>query len=74
MFEAPKNDGTPYKGFALMGGASFTQQWQDLEHENTAAPNIVNNVNQNELIVVGGGFNNATANLYVDAQLANNTS
>jgi hypothetical protein len=70
MFEAPKDDGTVYKGFALMWGASFTQQYQGLDHQNTAAPNVVNGVNQNQLIEIGGGFNNANANLYLDAQLA----
>jgi hypothetical protein len=70
MFETPKNDGVPYKGFAIMWGASFTQQYQGLEHSNTATPNVVNNVNQNELIDIGNGFNNANANLYLDAQLA----
>ena len=70
MFEAPKDDGTAYKGFALMWGASFTQQYQGLDHENTATPNVVNGVNQNQLIEIGGGFNNANANLYLDAQLA----
>ena len=70
MFEAPKDDGTPYRGFALMWGASFTQQYQGLDHQNTATPNVVNGVNQNQLIEIGGGFNNANANLYLDAQLA----
>src|SRR5687767_15251476 len=70
MFEPPKDDGTMYKGFALMWGASFTQQYQGLDHENTATPNVVNGINQNQLIEIGGGFNNANANLYLDAQLA----
>jgi hypothetical protein len=70
MFEAPKDDGTVYKGFALQWGASFTQQYQGLDHENTATPSVVNGVNQNQLIDIGGGFNNANANLYLDAQLA----
>ena len=35
-----------------------------------AAPKLVNNVNQNQLIDIGNGFNNASANLYVNAQLA----
>jgi hypothetical protein len=70
MFEAPKHDGVPYKGFALMWGASFTQQYQGLDHSNTATPNVVNSVNQNQLMDIGGGFNNANANLYLDAQLA----
>ena len=70
VFEAPKNDGSQYKGFALMWGASFTQQYQGLNHENRATPNVVGGVNQNQLIEIGGGFNNANANLYLDAQLA----
>jgi len=70
MFEAPKDDGSTYKGFALQWGASFTQQYQGLNHENTATPNVVGGVNQNQLIEIGGGFNNANANLYLDAQLA----
>jgi hypothetical protein len=69
MFEAPKNDGVPYTGFKLNWGAAFTQQFQNLEHSNTAAERIVNNVNANQLVGLGAGFNNATANLNLNAQL-----
>jgi hypothetical protein len=71
-FEAPKNDPTPFTGFQLSFGAAFTQQFQGLSHDNTAAvkPDPNTQVNQNELIGIGNGFNNATANLYLNAQLA----
>ena len=36
VYEAPKNDGIPYTGFKLGWGAAFTQQFQGLEHSNTA--------------------------------------
>jgi hypothetical protein len=73
VFEAPKDD-APFQGFALDFGAAFTQQMQGLQHSNTADPRIVTvngqPVDQNRLIDLGTGFNLATANLYVDAQLA----
>jgi hypothetical protein len=70
IFEAPKNDGIPYEGFRIKFGAAFTQQFQSLDHENTADAAMNNNVNTNELKKIGSGFNNAVANLYLDAQLA----
>ena len=77
VFEAPKNDGVPYTGFKLGFGAAFTQQFQGLGHQNTAAPKMVAGAtagapqtNANQLIQIGHGFNNAVANLYVNAQLA----
>ena len=69
VFEAPKHEGVPYDGFRIQWGAAFTQQFQGLRHENTAAPNIVGPVNLNQLINIGSGFNNAEANLYMDTQL-----
>jgi hypothetical protein len=73
-FEPPKDDGTPFTGFALEFGAAFTQQFQGLEHSNAAAPAMttVNGqpVNTNQLMAIGSGFNNAVANLYLNAQLA----
>src|SRR5215213_6288937 len=74
VFEAPKNDGVPYDGFKLMLGAAFTQQFQTIDHSNTAAPRIVNGVDQNKLVEIGPGFNNAVANLYITAQLARGIS
>ncbi len=70
VFEAPKNDNVPYDGFKLAWGAAFTQQFQGLDHRNTASPKLVNNVDVNKLMRIGHGFNNAGANLYLNAQLA----
>lgn len=69
VFEAPKEEGVPYAGFALQWGAAFTQQFQSVEHDNQATPNVVGGVDLNSLIDIGKGFNNADANLYMDAQL-----
>jgi hypothetical protein len=70
VYETPKTDGVPYTGFKLGWGAAFTQQFQGLGHYNTAAPNVVGGVNRNQLQNTGHGFNNAVANLYLNAQLA----
>ena len=70
VFETPKVAGAPFEGFKLNFGAAFTQQFQGLGHDNTAAPKVTNNVNANQLMDIGHGFNNASANLYVNAQLA----
>ncbi len=70
VFEPPKADSIPYTGFKLGWGAAMTQQFQGLRHSNTAAPNVVNNVNTNQLITIGNGFNNAVANIYLNAQVA----
>jgi hypothetical protein len=70
VFEPPKDDTVPFTNFKIGLGAAFTQQFQGLEHSNTAAPNMVGAVNANQLIRLGHGFNNAVANLYLNAQLA----
>jgi len=71
MFETPKFDSVPYTGFKLGWGAAFTQQFQGLRHSNTATPKPdANGVNTNQLITIGNGFNNAVANLYLNAQVA----
>jgi len=76
VFEAPKDDGVAYEGFKLQFGAAFTQQLQGLDHSNTAAPKLVTSgtppttTNANQLIRIGHGPNNATANVYLNAQLA----
>jgi hypothetical protein len=70
VFEEPKADTLPFTNFKIGLGGAFTQQFQGLEHSNTAVPNVVNGVNANQLIGLGHGFNNAVANLYLDAQLA----
>ena len=70
VFETTKEPGAEFKGFALDVGAAFTAQLQDLSHENTATPNIVNGTDTNKLQNIGFGFNNSTANAVLHAQLA----
>jgi hypothetical protein len=70
QFETPKVAGANFDGFKLSWGAAFTQQFQGLSHQNTAAERLVDDVDANELKSIGNGFNNATANLYLNAQLA----
>jgi hypothetical protein len=70
MFETPKESSVPFTGFALSIGGAFTQEFQGLSHANTAAPAVTNGVNSNQLIALGHGFNNAVANLNVNAQVA----
>src|SRR6185503_1411153 len=74
MFETPKLDNVPYNGFQLNWGGSFSQEFQALHHTNTATPVISGTppVNQNQLLKIGSGFNNAMASMYLDAQLAKN--
>src|ERR1700682_1756442 len=74
IFEAPKDESVAYEGFKLQWGAAFTQQFQGLDHSNTAAPRLVTTAgvttDANQLIRIGQGPNNATANLYMNGQLA----
>jgi hypothetical protein len=74
VFEAPKDESVGYDGFKLQWGAAFTQQFQGLDHYNTAAPVLVTTAgvttNANQLVRIGHGPNNATANLYLNGQLA----
>jgi hypothetical protein len=70
VFEPPKVDSLVVTGFSLQWGAAFTQEFQGLRHSNTAAPRVVNGTDLNQLITIGNGFNNAVANLYLDAQVA----
>ena len=74
VFEAPKDESVAYDGFKLQWGAAFTQQFQGLDHSNTAAPRLVTTAgvttDANKLIRIGHGPNNATANIYLNGQLA----
>jgi hypothetical protein len=70
MFETPKEDIVPFDGFVLSFGGAFTQEFQGLAHENRANAVLVNGVNQNQLMTIGHGFNNAVANLNINAQIA----
>lgn len=62
IFETPKDDTVTFEGLDLRWGAAFTQQFQALEHR-TASPD-------HTLTEIGPGFNLATANLNLDAQIA----
>ncbi|HEX2204333.1 MAG TPA: hypothetical protein VHG91_13575 [Longimicrobium sp.] len=70
VFEAPKEAGVTFEGFKLDLGAAFTQQFQTIDHSNTAAENLSNGVDLNKPVEIGPGFNNASANLYLNGQLA----
>jgi hypothetical protein len=70
VFETTKEKGAEFTGFKLDFNAQFTSQVQDLNHRNTASPNMVNGVDANRLADIGFGFNNSTANLNLNAQLA----
>ena len=70
VFESPKTEGADYTGLKLSWGGAFSQEFQNLTHENTAAPKLVNGVNQNALMPIGSGFNTANANLFLNVQLA----
>ena len=70
VFEAPKEEGADYTGLKLSWGGAFSQEFQNLQHSNTAAAKLVNNVDQNLLMPIGSGFNTANANLFLNVQLA----
>jgi hypothetical protein len=75
VFESPKKDPVPYTGFRLDFGAAFAQEWQGLQHSNTATAVMVTPVggtpyNANQLMTMGHGFNTALANGYLNAQVA----
>jgi hypothetical protein len=70
QFETSKDPGVEFSAFKLDFNAAFTAQVQDLKHENTALPSMTNGVNTNQLQDIGFGFNNSTANLYLNAQIA----
>jgi hypothetical protein len=82
VFEPSKNDDTPYEGFKIRIGGSFTQNFQSLTHENKAnyvAVSGANATNRNLLYGVVKaedslsatltGFNLAMANLNFDFQI-----
>src|SRR5688572_27803750 len=76
VFESPKSTPATFDGFKFDFGAAFTQQFQSLDHSNTAQAVMRTNAttgaqyNANQLSDIGGGFNNAVANAYLDVQLA----
>src|SRR5919108_1739834 len=75
VFETTKDPGVEFTGMKWDVNASFTSQVQSLSHSNTAIPVMVPDatgklVNGNQLADIGFGFNNSTANLMLNAQLA----
>ncbi len=69
QFETSKADTVPFTGLKVRWGAGFTQQFQNLKHEN---PTAINNtgVGANRLYPLQNGFMTAQANLFMDVQLA----
>lgn len=74
VFEAPKEADATFNRMKVRIGGSFTQQYQALEHSNNATYDTISYrgkpANANELYALAPGFNLASANLYIDAQLA----
>ena len=70
MFEAPKEAGIPFTGFRMSWGAAFRQNFQGLEHKNTAVAVMSGTTNTNQLVDIGRGFNLADANLSLNMQIA----
>lgn len=69
QFETSKADTVPFTGLKVRWGAGFTQQFQNLKHEN---PTAINNTGTgaNRLYPLQNGFMTAQANLFMDVQLA----
>ena len=79
VFENLKVDNTPFDGLKVRFGAGFTQQFQNLKHENPGA--LKNNIGSfsagttgNQLKIITSGFQTAQANAYMDVQLADGIS
>ena len=68
IFETSKQaDEIAYEGLRFRIGAGFTQQFQNLKHENKGASNYEN---LNKLYPLAPGFMTAQANMNIDVQLA----
>ena len=70
VFEAPKST-AQFTGPSLDIGAAFTQSFQAIDHSNTAAPKMVGGKDVNKLVTIGAGLPLASANLILNAQVAN---
>ena len=70
VFEMPKPEVKPWTGPTFDIGAAFAQPFQQLHHENSAAPRMVGDVDKNRLIPIGAGLPLASANLVINAELA----
>ncbi|MGH1434259.1 MAG: hypothetical protein ACRBG0_07345 [Lewinella sp.] len=70
VFEPAKDMNTTFEKRFLRVGGSFTQQYQGLEHGNSADEILgPDGSNLNALYDLGSGFNLATANLNLDFQI-----
>jgi hypothetical protein len=68
-FETTKAaDTVVFEGLRIRFGAGFTQQFQNLEHKNTALNNL--GTGANRLYPIAPGFMTSMANLFTDVQLA----
>jgi hypothetical protein len=68
VFEPTKQaDTIPFTGPRVRFGAGFTQQFQDIDHEN---PDAANNLTTNRLYPITSGFMTAQANLFFDVELS----
>jgi hypothetical protein len=83
FFETTKTpDAIPFDGLRVRFGAGFTQQFQNLTHENPLAVNrqappasgTKAQTTTNHLYPIAPGFMTAQANLYMDVQLADGIS
>jgi hypothetical protein len=83
VFETTKQaDPIPFEGLRFRFGAGFTQQFQNLKHENPDALNTQAppssgtkaEVTTNHLYPIKPGFMTAQANLFMDVQLADGIS
>ncbi len=66
QFETSKNDTTKFDGVKVHIGGNFALQYQMLRDSNS--PTVENAADS--IVTIGNGFNLATANLNIDAQLA----
>lgn len=77
VFEtSKKTDGQTFEGLRFRFGAGFTQQFQNIKHENL---NAINNesttwTSSNKLYPLKPGFMTAQANLFMDVELADGIS
>ena len=72
VFETTKDPGVEFTGFKLDFDAAFTSQvqWPVAPQHGALPVPASNGVNANQLADIGFGFNNSTANLSLNAQLA----
>jgi hypothetical protein len=61
MYEPSKHDTVTFQGTRLVFGGAFRQDFQGIGHKNESPTPLIN---------LGHGFNNASANLNLDVQLA----